>query len=231
MWIIPNNLSSAHALVCEDWREESLIGARLGQSFMWRSKRLPLKTWLSKWSKVWWLQHLFGRILRPSMEDLFVARYTGSLAAPTRTAPAPVLPAIVIHCPGQLIHPAQLAPLPLRAHTRRVLVIPGGRRRPVDRRCQIWTASVPALFRPILACIALLQPFGPRQHLLRILSRLYRRWSRPIDLCCQILPVLAPHLAGRWPGLPVFVCARPWRRPVLLHLRAERRPALLEYIS
>lgn len=83
MWIVPSNhpLYSAFApeyLVSkEDLNEQS---AHFGKSLMWRSKLLLLPIWLRKWKQVYWLQPLFGRMLKHSMHNLFEERYTASLA-------------------------------------------------------------------------------------------------------------------------------------------------------
>lgn len=103
MWIVPtnHNLYSAFAPEFLDSKEalnEQLI--HLGEyeriekgekrfnkkftvstlSLMWKSKPLSSQTWLRKWSQVYWIQNLFGRMLKPSMHGHFVGRYTASLA-------------------------------------------------------------------------------------------------------------------------------------------------------
>jgi hypothetical protein len=49
------------------------------QSLFVRSKPLPLRTWLRKWKRDSWTQHLFGRILKPSLGQSFVTAWTSSL--------------------------------------------------------------------------------------------------------------------------------------------------------
>jgi len=83
MWIIPSNhpLYSAYAPECVASKEElNLLSDQLEQSLMWRSKPLSLKTWSDKWSRVYWLPHLFGRTLKPSHQNNFTEKYTASLA-------------------------------------------------------------------------------------------------------------------------------------------------------
>jgi len=83
MWIIPSThpLYSVYAQEClvskEDLKEQS---DQLESQLMWRSKPLSLQIWSRKWSKVNWLQHLFGRMLKHSMQDCFEIRFTESLA-------------------------------------------------------------------------------------------------------------------------------------------------------
>ena len=82
MWIIPSNLplSSASALEFLESKEdlaESALSAELLP--MWKSSHSSLRTWSQRWNKVYWLPHLFGRMLKPSMDFLFVERYTALL--------------------------------------------------------------------------------------------------------------------------------------------------------
>jgi hypothetical protein len=83
MWIIPSShpLYSAFAQECVASKEElKEISGPLDQSLMWKSSRLSLKTWSGKWKRVFWLQHLFGRMLKPSHQNSFTEKYTASLA-------------------------------------------------------------------------------------------------------------------------------------------------------
>lgn len=83
MWIIPSNLplSSRSALEylgsSEDLKELASIPMSLPT---WKSKPTSVQTWLRAWKRVYWIQHLFGRTLRPSMHARFVEEYTASLA-------------------------------------------------------------------------------------------------------------------------------------------------------
>ncbi len=87
MWILPKNhqLSSAFAPECLGSKEElkkhvvKLIGKNQLPQLMWKSKPSPYGIWLSRWSKVYWMQHLFTRTLKPSAEKNFVIKFTESL--------------------------------------------------------------------------------------------------------------------------------------------------------
>lgn len=46
----------------------NLVGSEEQPQLTWRSKPLSLKIWCSKWNKVYWLPHLFGRTLKPSSQ-------------------------------------------------------------------------------------------------------------------------------------------------------------------
>jgi hypothetical protein len=81
MWILPKQLhTSAYVPDTEalnlDLNESSQLCA---QSLFVRSKPSPLRTWLQKWKRDSWTQHLFGRILRPSHGKSFVTAWTSSL--------------------------------------------------------------------------------------------------------------------------------------------------------
>ena len=49
------------------------------QSLFVRSKPSPLRTWLQKWKRDSWTQHLYGRILNPSRGKAFETEWTSSL--------------------------------------------------------------------------------------------------------------------------------------------------------
>ena len=81
MWILPkqlHTLASAQATeaLSLDLNESSQLCA---QSLFVRSKPSPLRTWLQKWKRDSWTQHLFGRILRPSLGKAFEIEFTSSL--------------------------------------------------------------------------------------------------------------------------------------------------------
>lgn len=82
MWIIPSNHPMSSAFVQaylaskEDLQEQELSAMSLPT---WKSKPSSLQTWLRAWKRVYWIPHLFGRMLQPSMHRLFVERYTESL--------------------------------------------------------------------------------------------------------------------------------------------------------
>ena len=80
-WILPKQLHTlAFALdtaaLSLDSNEQSQVCA---QSLFVRSRPLPLRTWLRKWSRDTWSQHLFGRILRPSLGNRFADAWISSL--------------------------------------------------------------------------------------------------------------------------------------------------------
>ena len=82
MWILPKQLISAFVP-----DTEALISDLNGQSqaceqsLLARSKPLPARTWLQKWKRDFWMQHLSGRILKPSHGDSFVIAWISSLEA------------------------------------------------------------------------------------------------------------------------------------------------------
>lgn len=82
MWIIPSThpLYSAFAPDFLDSKED--LNELSGNSVSWptwKSKPSSLPTWLRAWKRVYWIPHLFGRMLKPSMQNLFVEKYTASL--------------------------------------------------------------------------------------------------------------------------------------------------------
>jgi hypothetical protein len=81
MWIIPKNLhTSLCARVTEGLTLDSNESSQLcAQSLFVRSKPLPSRTWSQKWKRDSWMQHLFGRILRPSLGATFVTEWTSCL--------------------------------------------------------------------------------------------------------------------------------------------------------
>ena len=88
MWIIPKNLKLSSAFVVdtlESSEDLSLPGLKLEQSLMWRSKPSLVQTWLRRWKREPWLQHLFGRTLKPSQHTCFEAELT-SLLEDTRVS-------------------------------------------------------------------------------------------------------------------------------------------------
>ena len=59
-----------------DLQESSQLCA---QSLFVRSKPSPLRTWLQKWKRDSWSQHLYGRILKPSLGKAFETEWTSLL--------------------------------------------------------------------------------------------------------------------------------------------------------
>lgn len=85
MWIIPSNhpLYSQFApdLVASK-KELSMQPALPFESqLMWKSRLLSLRIWSAKWNRVYWIPHLFGRMLKPSshLHTTFVERFTALL--------------------------------------------------------------------------------------------------------------------------------------------------------
>jgi hypothetical protein len=61
--------------------ESSELSQLCAQSLFARSKPLPSRTWSAKWKRDSWMQHLSGRILRPSLGNRFATAWTSSLEA------------------------------------------------------------------------------------------------------------------------------------------------------
>ena len=82
MWIIPKQLhTSASAL---DTKALGLDSEEFSQicekSLTWRGKDSLSRTWLQRWKRENWIQHLCTRTLRPSLTGSFVDAWTSSLA-------------------------------------------------------------------------------------------------------------------------------------------------------
>jgi len=82
MWILPNN----HPLASQFVRDYSESNEDLKEYFqgsepplMWKSKPSSWKTFSQQWKRVWWMQHLCGRILKPSTRSRFEASLTSYL--------------------------------------------------------------------------------------------------------------------------------------------------------
>lgn len=82
MWILPKQLISDFVPDTEglslDCDQQSQLCA---QSLFVRSKHSPVRTWLQKWKRDSWTQHLYGRILKPSLGKAFEIAWTSSLEA------------------------------------------------------------------------------------------------------------------------------------------------------
>ena len=79
MWIIPENLSQHFPFVPVSAASKEELSELLDRSeplLMWRSKPRSLKIWLWASKRVSWLQHLFGRILKPSLSERFTEEYS-----------------------------------------------------------------------------------------------------------------------------------------------------------
>ena len=79
MWIVPKTLSA----FVPDTEGLKLVSSEqawmLESSAMWRSKHSSKQTWLRRLKKGGWITHLSGRILKPSLHESFVEKYTDSL--------------------------------------------------------------------------------------------------------------------------------------------------------
>ena len=83
MWILPKQLHTLDFVpdteaLNLDLNEFSQLCAQL---LFVRSKPSRVPTWLRKWKRDTWTQHLFGRILNPSHGKTFVTAWTSSLVA------------------------------------------------------------------------------------------------------------------------------------------------------
>lgn len=79
MWVIPSNLLPSLAIAQDYAASKEELNERLGHSeplLLWKSKPLSSRTWWPAWNRVWWFRALSGRILKPSMQNHFVERYT-----------------------------------------------------------------------------------------------------------------------------------------------------------
>jgi len=84
MWILPKNIgplmqwSSAQVTLASisDSSKQSRLCA---SSLLVRSKLSRQPTWLQKWKRDSWTSHLSGRILRPSLDSRFAAKWTSLL--------------------------------------------------------------------------------------------------------------------------------------------------------
>ena len=82
MWVIPKNLKVSSAFVpdtVESKEDLNLLESTIESSLAWKSKHTSLQTWCKKWSRIKWLPHLFGRMLKPSQEKDFEEKWTSLL--------------------------------------------------------------------------------------------------------------------------------------------------------
>ena len=81
MWILPKQLiTSASALAMKESEADSQEFSQLcATSLTWRGKDSQPRTWLRRWKREPWLQHLSIRTLRPSRSQSFVDAWTSSL--------------------------------------------------------------------------------------------------------------------------------------------------------
>ena len=81
MWIIPKQLRTLASVA--DTKESGLDSEEFsqicGRSLWWRGKYSLSKTWLLRWKRVSWIQHLSSRTLKPSLTESFLEKYLSSL--------------------------------------------------------------------------------------------------------------------------------------------------------
>jgi hypothetical protein len=84
MWIVPKNFSGTYPFVqgIQDLGLDSSEFCQLCErSLMSKSKPTQFKTWLTRWNKDSYLQHLCTQTLKPSHSQTFVDAWTSYLAA------------------------------------------------------------------------------------------------------------------------------------------------------
>ena len=91
MWILPKQLHTSDFVPdTEALNLDSNESSRLcAQSLFVRSKPSRVPTWLQKWKRDTWTQHLFGRILNPSHGQTFVTAWTSLLVVTPASHSAP----------------------------------------------------------------------------------------------------------------------------------------------
>ena len=81
MWILPKQLRTS-AFVA-DTKASDLDSEEFSQicekSLTWRGKDSLARTWLQRWKRNTWMQHLCSRTLRPSLTQGFVTKWISSL--------------------------------------------------------------------------------------------------------------------------------------------------------
>lgn len=82
MWIVPLSIISAYAPGTGALTLDSSEFCQAAElSLTWRSKPSPSLTWLRRWKRENWIQHLCGRMLKRSLLSHFAIWWTSSLAA------------------------------------------------------------------------------------------------------------------------------------------------------
>jgi len=84
MWILPKQIQSTTSASVLATKESGLDSELFSQicekSLTWRGKDSLSRTWLQRWKRESWIQHLCSRTLRPSHTESFVDAWTSSLA-------------------------------------------------------------------------------------------------------------------------------------------------------
>ncbi len=82
MWILPKQLHTSASVA--DTKALGLDSEGFSQicerSLTWRGKDSRSRTWLQRWKRESWIQHLCSRTLKPSHTESFVDAWTSSLA-------------------------------------------------------------------------------------------------------------------------------------------------------
>ena len=83
MWILPKQLHTSHFVPATEALilDSAELSQLCAQSVLVKSKPSPVRTWLLKWKRVPWTQHLSGRILKPSLGKSFAAKWASSAGA------------------------------------------------------------------------------------------------------------------------------------------------------
>ena len=83
MWIIPKNLNIYHSAQAMEalTLDLSELSEMSEQSLMWRSKPFQSATWLRRWKMDLLTQHLYGRILKPSLGNSLIKKWISSVEA------------------------------------------------------------------------------------------------------------------------------------------------------
>jgi len=96
MWILPINKSITSACAV-DTKESDLDSEEFSQicerSLTWRGKDSLSRTWLQRWKRESWMQHLCTRTLKPSLTESSVDAWTSSLEA-SRANPSVLLESV-----------------------------------------------------------------------------------------------------------------------------------------
>jgi len=83
MWILPKQIQSLTSVSVLDTKESEKDLEEFCQmsekSLMWRSKPSLLRTWLTRWKRNNWMQHLSIRTLKSSHTESFVEKWTSYL--------------------------------------------------------------------------------------------------------------------------------------------------------
>ena len=110
MWILPINKSITSACAV-DTKESGLDSEEFSQicerSLTWRGKDSLSRTWLQRWKRESWMQHLCTRTLKPSLAESSVDAWISSLEA-SRANPSVLLESVTaLKIPDTCSHTSQ----------------------------------------------------------------------------------------------------------------------------